>query len=717
MALAQDSSTPTYVAAAANFVTTASFTPPAGAVLVAINMHVTSSPTGDRAAAITDSAGLTWSLLGTTPLGPSPAPNGGLAQVWTARVPSSASMTVTATIGTNGGGISFLRVLVFTGADNALQGMVTGASTGLISQALTTTVAGSIPYLANIDSNGWDTYTPGAGTTTDTSWIQGAIYWVAKQAAKTPAGSVTLSSTYPSSGPQNSWLAFAVPPASIINLKSGVAARNGTNSHTIPFGFTSTSGNELVVIVHGAVTHTDPSGDWNERLQPVSSGEMAVFTRTSAGDSSITLNHNGSNYPVTWSAYELPAGSTWTDGTGSNPASDTFPTLSGLPGTAQLIIAARGRVVTGTTTDTASTVWDAPSVEDSDLFALGAATDGTYLTVAHQSGATATSVTPTASTSYAGVFAADRQHVVFAIALGGGGGPATHTAAAALAVTATVGAGATSVKPAAAALAATATITAAASRSTAAAAAVAVTATLTAGAGRAAVAGAALAVTATVSTTAAQAKPAGAALAVTAGISAAATAAKPSTAALAVTATITPAAATSGAGVSAALAIVAAITAGAGRSSTSAAAVAITATLAAAATKAAAPGAAVAVTATLTAAAIVGAAPVTAAAALAVVASLTAGGARTTSGGAALTVTATLAASSSRAAQSAAALTVSVTLTAGGSLPALSGAALAVTAALVAAASALSSTASSPAAPIRTASRPKVLRTVTRLRS
>lgn len=214
-----------------------------------------------------------------------------------------------------------------------------------------------------------------------------------------------------------------------LNQAAGIAARNGTNSHTIPFGFTSTSGNELVVIVHGAVTHTDPSGDWNKRLQPVSSGEMAVFTRTSAGDSSITVNHNGSNYPVTWAAYELPAGSTWTDGTGSNPASDTFPTLSGLPGTAQLIIAARGRVVTGTTTDAASTVWDAPSVEDSDLFTLGAATDGTYLTVAHQTDATATGVTPTASTSYTGVFAADRQHVVFAFALGGGGGgPTTHNA-------------------------------------------------------------------------------------------------------------------------------------------------------------------------------------------------------------------------------------------------------------------------------------------------
>lgn len=544
-----------------------------------------------------------------------------------------------------------------------------------------------------------------------------------------------------------------------LNKTSGIAARNGTNSHTIPFGFTSTSGNELVVIVYGGVTHT--ASGWTERLSPVSSGELSVFTKTSAGDSSITVVHNGSNYPVGWVAYELPAGSTWTGGTGVNANSffPSFPDLTGLPGTTQLVIAARGRVAGSTAATSASTVWNNPLFEDADLFAAhDGSNDGAYLTVGHTT-TTDTSISPAAVSTYDGTWTVDdRQQVVFAITLGtGGSGPATHNAGAALAITAGFSIGAAAARQSGAALAATATIATTASRATSGAAALAVTATVAAGAARTAVPGASLAATATVTAAAVRARPAGAALAVTAGISTAAAAARSSTASLAATATITAAAIIGGAGSSAALAatatvlagagldkpagtvlaataslvagavvtdlatsalaVTATLTAGAGTSSAPSAAVAITAAVATAASRTATPAAALAVTATLTADAVVGAAPVTTAAALAVVATVTAGGARVAAATAALSVTATLNVSSGRAAPSAAALAVTVTVAAGGRLPALAGAALAVTAVLVAAASALSSTASSPAPPIRTASRPRVLRTVTRLRS
>ena len=49
-----------------------------------------------------------------------------------------------------------------------------------------------------------------------------------------------------------------------INKTSGTAARNGTTSHTISFGFTSTTGNLLVVIISGDVTHTVTG--WTEQL-------------------------------------------------------------------------------------------------------------------------------------------------------------------------------------------------------------------------------------------------------------------------------------------------------------------------------------------------------------------------------------------------------------------------------------------------------------------
>lgn len=197
-----------------------------------------------------------------------------------------------------------------------------------------------------------------------------------------------------------------------LNKTSGIAARNGTTSHTISFGFTSTSGSFLVVFIYGAVTHA--ATGWTEQLQPVSSGELSVFTKTSAGDTSIALTHNGSDYPVAWVAYEFPAGATYTAGVGASPTTDTFAALTGLPGTAQVVIAARGRA-TGASDASASSVWSAPWVEDADLTAPAAATDGTFLTVAHQLNVTATSVTPATTTTYVGTFPADRQHVTVAL--------------------------------------------------------------------------------------------------------------------------------------------------------------------------------------------------------------------------------------------------------------------------------------------------------------
>lgn len=195
---------------------------------------------------------------------------------------------------------------------------------------------------------------------------------------------------------------------------SGVAARNGTATHTIPFGWTSAPGNELVVVVFGAVAHT--AAGWTERLQPVNTGELSVFTRTSAGDDSITVTHNGADYPVLWVVYEFPAGTTWVNGASNAIAGDAFPQLTGLPGREVVVVAARGRVAVETTATAASSVWTSPWTADADLFEPdNGSTDGAYLTVGHQINVTSATVIPSAASSYTGAFASDREHVVFAV--------------------------------------------------------------------------------------------------------------------------------------------------------------------------------------------------------------------------------------------------------------------------------------------------------------
>lgn len=186
-----------------------------------------------------------------------------------------------------------------------------------------------------------------------------------------------------------------------VNQSSGTAARNGTTSHTINFGFTSTSGNLLVAIIHGAVTHT-VSG-WTKQAGPIATGECALFTKTSAGDSSITVTHNGSNYPVGYVIYEFYTGSTVTGVDSTTGSDDTMVALTGLPGTEQVIIGALGRVAVGSETG-ASISPSAPWVEDADLFTAASGTDGTYLAVVHQINVTSTSITPTISPTYTGTW-------------------------------------------------------------------------------------------------------------------------------------------------------------------------------------------------------------------------------------------------------------------------------------------------------------------------
>ncbi len=204
-----------------------------------------------------------------------------------------------------------------------------------------------------------------------------------------------------------------------LNFSAGVTTPNGTTTSVIPFGFTPTAGSRLVVFVAGSVTHA--AAGWTEQATPVGSAETALFDKVAAGETSITVVHNGANYAVEYAVYELPAGSVFTAVTSGSVNADTFPALPGLPGTPQLVIAALGRGIPSSA-GTMTAAWGAPFVEDADLLRLKAgvgATDGVYLTVGHAINVTSASVTPTLTVTDGlnvteGSPAPDRQRIVVA---------------------------------------------------------------------------------------------------------------------------------------------------------------------------------------------------------------------------------------------------------------------------------------------------------------
>lgn len=201
-----------------------------------------------------------------------------------------------------------------------------------------------------------------------------------------------------------------------INKTSGISARNGTTTHSISLGFTPSSGSFLVFVVGGAVTNTNAG--WTERAAPVNSGELSVFTKTSDGTETTFVDTvNGSNYPVVWTAYEFPTGTTWTGSVNATPTAETWQQITGLPGTAQVVFGAMLHAIGGASSaNTYGAAWDSPWVEDSDQIVTLSGTDGAAVTVGHQINVTATSATPSATITRGGVWAVtDRETVTWAL--------------------------------------------------------------------------------------------------------------------------------------------------------------------------------------------------------------------------------------------------------------------------------------------------------------
>lgn len=211
-----DASSPGTITANAQTVQTASFTPPAGSMLYAITLMAAASPTATRTISITDTVGLTWTLVSSSPLGPAPAPAGSVAAIYSAPVISSAAMRVTTAITSNGLNGILLKIFVYTGADQVtpVDQAVTGHSAGaVVSQAITTTVPGTIPYLGNIDAGGQAAPTTAAGTGTFTTAKPNIDQmWVARASPAVVAtpSTVTLASSAPTTGTVNDWVMFGI---------------------------------------------------------------------------------------------------------------------------------------------------------------------------------------------------------------------------------------------------------------------------------------------------------------------------------------------------------------------------------------------------------------------------------------------------------------------------------------------------------------------------
>ncbi len=215
MTITEDASTPgaTTGTGTSPTITSASFTPPANRLIVAMVSGEWSPGTVTQT--LTDSRGLTWQLIG---IATGTTQGRGVAAIYCTYVTSSAAMTVTATFTGLGGG-RYLDVRVLAGAD-PVQSSLTGwaqVKTSLSTTngriTITTTEVGSVVYGLSNSPTDTNALTALSGTTiigqhVNTIDQAAAASW--KYTTSIP-GSVTLGGTWAVAGAGN-LVAFEVLP-------------------------------------------------------------------------------------------------------------------------------------------------------------------------------------------------------------------------------------------------------------------------------------------------------------------------------------------------------------------------------------------------------------------------------------------------------------------------------------------------------------------------
>lgn len=217
MPLAIDGSSPPDVVTDlfAGTVTTASFTAPASALLVAFaDMANTGGSTVGPT--VSDSSTLTWTQAGT--IGPSPGSDQSI--VWWALAPLSTARTVSVSGSIDNGQNKYLQVIVFTGSDqvNPIGNITTGSGTGVASASVTSSRTGSWLWMAYADKDNGSVPTADTGSTLYSGAQVGAFGTTGATIYQTATGSSGTTMTAASSAPsgnRTSWVAVEILPVAM----------------------------------------------------------------------------------------------------------------------------------------------------------------------------------------------------------------------------------------------------------------------------------------------------------------------------------------------------------------------------------------------------------------------------------------------------------------------------------------------------------------------
>lgn len=223
MALAIDGSSPAIATNAGTAVTSASFTPPSGSLLL-IGWSGNSAQAAASAPSITDNLGvhLTYTQTDWSQYGDNPAA-AGQAAFWWAVVGTSAAMTVTVTNGVsapNGSG-NAVKVWVITGADTVTpigaHGKSGSTSAASIAQSYTAQATSGWGFIADCDWDVVGAQTAGTGCTVDGSAAVGTSieYCFARRttADDVNGNSNTLNVTLPATSTNLRWVYAEILPA------------------------------------------------------------------------------------------------------------------------------------------------------------------------------------------------------------------------------------------------------------------------------------------------------------------------------------------------------------------------------------------------------------------------------------------------------------------------------------------------------------------------
>jgi hypothetical protein len=211
VALAIDGSTPAKVTGTTTAISTAAFSPPANAQLVAFVVRNVGFHNFNADGTVTSTGGLSWSLAGRKSVNAG-STNGagtdGCTEIWVANTTGApGSMTVTDTRGdglSGSGAEHILKVEVFTGAESPWAGAITGTSStsGLPSASVTTTQANSWVFASSSDWSAGGVGTVGSGQTMidedDVAGQYDAHIWRQTSTTGSSGTNVTMDLTAPS---------------------------------------------------------------------------------------------------------------------------------------------------------------------------------------------------------------------------------------------------------------------------------------------------------------------------------------------------------------------------------------------------------------------------------------------------------------------------------------------------------------------------------------